>query len=388
MHPQHPLAKADNTQATPKSNLHNASLLMADFDPIGRSTPKPTTSGMYTAHQLKDVPTFSGTSSKKHGVRVEDWARDMRYLLEVKGPQPDRVRFQEVVRHTKGDARDVVLNLECRGAITAEQAIAELLDEFGEGSAAATPIAAFFSRGQRSGETATDFAIALETLLRHVNEINQRQGRPISIGEDRDLLLTTQFMTGLSDDAVRRRLAPMQPRSMAFKSLRKELRIISEEFESVHQARRTHYSIHQHTAEAASSPSENRNPTKKTEVKSAQSNLHAAPGTNNQLEELTKMMMRQMLVLDQVAQGQHSLDQRVNQIEVSVRQGNPMQPYREVDRQRPPTHANLQRPYRFPATGQNQRCFNCGEVGHFARRCTRSRSRSGPEPRENHTPLN
>ena len=182
---------------------------------------------MYTAHQLKDVLTFSGTSSKKHGLRVEDWARDMRYLLEVKGPQPDRVKFQEVVRHTKGDARDVVLNLEGRGAITAEEAITELLDEFGEGSAAATPIAVFFSRRQRADETAIDYAIALETLLRHVKDINQRQGRPSSIGEDRDLLLTTQFMSGLNDDAVRQRLAPMQPRSMSFKTLRKELRIIT-----------------------------------------------------------------------------------------------------------------------------------------------------------------
>ena len=217
------------------------------------------------------------------------------------------------MRHTKGDARDVVLNLEGRGAITAEEAITELLDEFGEGSAAATPIAVFFSRRQRADETAIDYAIALETLLRHVKDINQRQGRPSSIGEDRDLLLTTQFMSGLNDDAVRQRLAPMQPRSMSFKTLRKELRIISEEFALVQQSRQPYYSIHQHTAEAASLPS-NIQKTKKEqpEVKQTQTNLHVAPDVHKQLEELTNMMRERMSVLDQVVQGQHSLHQRIN----------------------------------------------------------------------------
>ncbi len=174
-------------------------------------------------------------------MKVEDWVRDVRYLLELKGPQPDHVQFHEVVSHTRGRARDLVLNLECRGVITADAAITELLEEFGEGSTATTPIATFFSRVQRSEETSTDYAIALEALLRHVEDVNRRQGRQWSLGEDRDLLLTTQFMKGLHDDTVRQRLAPMQPRTMSFKSLRQELRIISEEARHAKEVRRQKY---------------------------------------------------------------------------------------------------------------------------------------------------
>ncbi len=147
---------------------------MADFDPLSKSTLSHQTPGTYTAHQLKDVLTFSGSSSKKRGLRVEDWARDTRFLLEVKGSQSEGVKFQEVVRHTKADARDVVLNLESRGTTTAEEAISGLIEEFGEGRAASTPIATLFSRRQRSEETAIEYAIALETPLRNVEEIQKK----------------------------------------------------------------------------------------------------------------------------------------------------------------------------------------------------------------------
>ena len=76
-----------NIQGAPRPIFQHAPLLMADFDPIEKSTPDPTDQQCTPLTSWKDVPTFSGTSSKKHGLRVEDWARDMRYLLEVKGPQ-------------------------------------------------------------------------------------------------------------------------------------------------------------------------------------------------------------------------------------------------------------------------------------------------------------
>ncbi len=123
-----------------------------------------------------------------------------------------------------GRARDEVLNLESRGSeVTAEAAILELLKEFGEGNTATMPIATFFARKQRFDESSTEYAIALDALLRHVQEKKKRQG------ENRDLLLTTQFMSHLHDKSVRQRLASMNPRSMTFRSLRKEPRVVSEE---------------------------------------------------------------------------------------------------------------------------------------------------------------
>ena len=315
---------AQHNTHQPTCSPYPSSIQMADFDPLSKPTLRHQTSGTYTAHHLKDVPTFCGSSGKKHGLRVEDCARDMRFLLELKGPQAERVRFQEVVRHTKADARDVVLNLESRGTTTAEEAISELLDEFGEGCTAATPIANFFSRRQRSEETAIEYAIALETLLRNVEDIKRRQRRQGSLGEDRDVLLTTQFMSGLHDNAVRQRLAPMQPRCMSFKTLRKELRVINEEFSQVREARRYQYSIHQQTTEADNSTSQHQKTKKEPEMKLAQSHNQVTPNVNGQLEELTKMMKQHMSTLDQVVQGQHSLGQRVHQIESALsRQGPP-----------------------------------------------------------------
>ena len=241
----HPVPGVDGQLAGPtqSSNPHVSPLRLAVFDPTERVYVQPKSqhshlqpTGLphvpltYTSHQLKDVPMFSGTSSDRNSHKVKDWVRDLRYLMEAKGFRPQYIKFQEVVRHTRGRARDVILNLESRGGnITAEAAILELLEEFGEGSTATTPIATFFSRVQRPEETSTDYAIALEALLRQVEEVNKRQGRQGSLDEDRDLLLTTQFMKGLHDDSVQQRLAPMQPRMMTFKSIRPELRVISEE---------------------------------------------------------------------------------------------------------------------------------------------------------------
>ena len=158
------------------------------------------------------------------------------------------MQFHEVVRHTRGKARDVILNLESRGGeVTAEAAIAELIEEFGEGCTAAMPIATFFARRQRPDESPTEFAIALEALLRRTEDAQRRQGRKASLCDDRDLLLTTQFMTGLQDEAVRQRLAPMQPRRMSFRDLRQELRVISEENHQAKELRRQRFQLYQQT---------------------------------------------------------------------------------------------------------------------------------------------
>ena len=324
----------------------------------------------YTAHQLKDVPTFAGTASEKHGLKVEDWARDMTYLLEAKGPQPDHVQFHEVVRHTRGKARDAVLNLERRGGATAERAIAELIEEFGEGVATTTPIATFFARRQRPDESPTDYAIALEALLRHVEDMQQRQGRQVFLGEDRDLLLTSQFMTGLHDREVRQRLAPMRPRTMTFKMLRQELRVICEENRLFNERRRQRVFMQQQASsmEHAGHPADHPAPPTSTRP------TNQGKTNTDKLSELTSLVHQQLAALNDVLQGQQYLGQRVQHIEGYLGQA-------------PPPNQPQVPPQESPRDQLRRegRCFVCRERGHIARQCPR-RQHQRPQAASGQTP--
>ena len=103
--PFHPDVQAPHLQHHPTTLLQ-----MCDFDPCFHPVlhPPAATPSAITTHQVKGVATFSGQDK---GLRVEDWVRDMRYVLEAKEESSDCVHFHEVVRHTSGRARDVILNL-------------------------------------------------------------------------------------------------------------------------------------------------------------------------------------------------------------------------------------------------------------------------------------
>lgn len=178
---------------------------------------------LLVAQQLKGVNVFTG----KGGMCVDDWVRDMRYLLESRGNLSPRACFNEVVRHTGGRARDLILNLELEGGeLSAKRAFRELLDEYGDGDIMSSPMASFYARMQQTNETPSEYAVALEAKLRTARD----RGDQTALGEStRDAMLTTQFMYGLRDQNVRARLAPMRPRLMSFRELRKELRVIGAE---------------------------------------------------------------------------------------------------------------------------------------------------------------
>uniref|UniRef100_A0AAV2MF67 ribonuclease H n=1 Tax=Knipowitschia caucasica TaxID=637954 RepID=A0AAV2MF67_KNICA len=95
------------------------------------------------------------------------------------------------------------------------------------------PLADFYERTQRSGETACSFAIALEATLREVED-TQNRGRPFP---DRDAKLVRQFMRGLIEEDVFLRIAPMKPRMLCFRELQNELRNIAREAKKFNQPR-------------------------------------------------------------------------------------------------------------------------------------------------------
>ena len=114
---------------------------------------------LLVAQQLKGVNVFAG----KGGMSVDDWVRDMRYLLDSRGNISPRASFNEVVRHTGGRARDLILNLEVQGGeLSAGRAFRELRDEYGDGDVTLSPMASFYARMQQANETPSEYAVALE----------------------------------------------------------------------------------------------------------------------------------------------------------------------------------------------------------------------------------
>lgn len=87
---------------------------------------------------------------------------------------------------------------------TPEKAFEELKAEYGDAQGSLDPLADFYERCQRPGESPCSYAIALESTLRAVEE-SQRAGEPFP---DRDSKLTQQFLRGLSDEEVYARIAP------------------------------------------------------------------------------------------------------------------------------------------------------------------------------------
>ena len=152
----------------------------------------------------------------------------MQYLLEAI-ELPLHLRFSTVVRHLSGEARKLVLNLPPHDQ-TPEKAFVELRAEYGDMQSSLDPLADFYERCQRSGESACSYAIALEATLRAVEE-SQRGGKPFP---DRDCKLTRQFLKGLNDEDVYIRVAPMKPRLLSFWELQDELRNLAKENKKFH----------------------------------------------------------------------------------------------------------------------------------------------------------
>ncbi|RXN06056.1 transient receptor potential cation channel subfamily V member 5-like protein [Labeo rohita] len=162
-------------------------------------------------HQVRNVQIFSGGPDCR--ILIEDWIRDIQYLLDA-GGMPANLGFATVVRHLSGEARRLVLNLPPNEQTTG-RALEELRAEYSDMQTSLDPLADFYERFQRPGESACSYAIALEATLRSVEEA-QYEGQPFI---DRDCKLTRQFMRGLSDEEVYHRLAPMKPRLLSFREL-------------------------------------------------------------------------------------------------------------------------------------------------------------------------
>lgn len=283
-------------------------------------------------HQVRNVQVFSGGPECK--ILIEDWIRDMQYLLEA-GGMPPNLCFATLVRHLNGEARRLVLNLP-PSEQTTRRAFDELRAEYSDMQTSLDPLADFYERCQRSGETARSYAIALEATLRSVEE-TQYGGQTFP---DRDGKLTRQFMRGLSDEEVYHRLAPMKPQLLSFRELQAELRNLAGEtkkFQMLPKSKKA-YTQAQFTAASGNRSGESA----ATEKGNRQ---------NNDLTELTAMVKK--LVISQEDQVS-----RLSQLEARFAASPRM------------IFPQTQRPQGSSDTpSRSVVCYRCNKPGHIARLC-------------------
>lgn len=157
------------------SRMYHNPLLTIPRPPCTHLPPVSST-GFLQTHQVKNVQVFTGNADSR--VLVEDWIRDMHYLLDAI-ELPPHLRFSTVVRHLGGEARKLILNLPPHDQ-TPEKAFEELRAEYGDMQGSLDPLDDFYERSQRPGETASSYAIALEATLRMVEE-TQRGGLIVTV---------------------------------------------------------------------------------------------------------------------------------------------------------------------------------------------------------------
>ncbi len=116
--------------------------------------------------QVRNVQLFSGGPDCR--ILIEDWIRDMQYLLDA-GGMPVNLGFAMVVRHLSGEARRLILNLPPNEQTTV-RAFEELQAEYSDMQTYLDPLADFYERCQHHGESVCSYAIALEATLRSVEE--------------------------------------------------------------------------------------------------------------------------------------------------------------------------------------------------------------------------
>ncbi|XP_061771910.1 uncharacterized protein LOC133562081 [Nerophis ophidion] len=348
--PVHPWTPASDPRVNVYPNaLPQSTPLPPFFAPnsaIAQPSPPAAYGGFLQTHQVKNVQIFTGHSDSK--MLVEDWIRDMQYLLEAI-ELPMHLRFSTVVRHLGGEARRLVLNLPPHDQ-TPEKAFEELRAEYSDTYGSLDPLADFYERIQRPGESCCSYAIALEATLRAVED-SERGGRPFP---DRDSKLTRQFLRGLEDEETYARILPMKPRLLSFRELQQELRDLAKEtkkFQPQHKTKKAYAQVHG-TPECGTN--------EKTETSKQ----------NSELSELREIVQKLALSQEQQMAMLSHLESRILVPPTVQPAGSPTVPP-AVSRIVPPA-APPQRFQSSPRTtvqGSSVTCYRCGKLGHIARVC-------------------
>ena len=264
---------------------------------------------VYFPPKEKKIKPFNGID----GVLVSDFIEDVRTGMKLRRLQGENA-VDYILAHLEGAARQEIKHRPDQEKKDADAVLKILQEAFGDRLSCGQLLRQLYSRTQKDSESVADYGYALLALSARLEE---KAGT-----KDAEKAIKEQFQDGLRDPVLRREIKRVlkEKPSLTFLEVR-DWAVEMEEGERCPPARQKRGGVYQ------------------VETKSEMGTM---------VECLTAAIRSQTDVLEKMRQQQDTFNSRLTQLE---------------ERRDGPTG---QRP---PFDIRNVRCYRCGIMGHFARRC-------------------
>lgn len=274
---------------------------------------------------------FAGRPISAKDPTIEEWVEDAEQHLKLFSNADEKTQF--VLDHLTGRAKDELRVRDEASKGTADKIFAILKHLFQDTDSVAQMQQAFYQRDQQKGESLQEYSLQLMKLADRLRK------KGAGVMGDSDLLLKERFIDGVADRQLRREMRrySLEHDSAPFHVFRKEVLKWTED-------------------EKATIP-----------ITKATSHLQETvqvDAVNVKSDELLTLLKNQQELLENQQKQLNTLTDRLNE----------QHPYTSYQDRAGGGYRGYRGPrrgdYRGFGRGRGQlRCFNCNEVGHFAREC-------------------